>query len=91
MEFVNYDRFENVKLIAEGGFSKIYKATWMDGPISRWNEKQQNYRHDGEMIVALKELDNSKNINSKELNEVKLAMMSFNCNACSNINDLFLI
>ena len=34
MEFVPYDRFENVEFIAEGGFSKIYKATWIDGPIS---------------------------------------------------------
>jgi hypothetical protein len=70
MEFVQYDKFVNIKLISEGGFSKIYKATWMDGPISRWNDKQQNYRRDGEMIVVLKELDDSKNINSKQLNEV---------------------
>ena len=26
MEFVLYDRFKDVKFIAEGGFSKIYKA-----------------------------------------------------------------
>jgi hypothetical protein len=33
MEFVLYDRFEDVEFIAEGGFNKIYKATWFDGPI----------------------------------------------------------
>ena len=33
MEFVLYDRFKDVKFIAEGGFSKIYKATWVDGRI----------------------------------------------------------
>src|SRR6266480_2317240 len=37
MEFVPYDRFTNVEFIAEGGFSKIYKATWVDGPIRGWN------------------------------------------------------
>ncbi|GBC24781.2 kinase-like domain-containing protein [Rhizophagus irregularis DAOM 181602=DAOM 197198] len=72
MEFVQFDRFINIKLISEGGFSKIYKATWMDGPISRWNDKQQNYRRDGEMIVVLKELNDSKNIDSKQLSELKV-------------------
>ena len=28
MEFVPYDQFKDVEFIAEGGFSKIYKATW---------------------------------------------------------------
>ena len=70
MEFVPYDRFEDVEFIAEGGFSKIYKATWVDGPIFNWNKKQKKYMPYGEMVVALKELSNSKNINPKDLNEV---------------------
>src|SRR5205809_54137 len=36
MEFVPYDKFTDVEFIAEGGFSKIYKATWKDGPRN-WN------------------------------------------------------
>ena len=72
MVFVPYDRFKNVEFIAEGGFSKIYKATWIDGPIFGWSKKkpfkpiykQKNYP------VVLKKLNNSKNITSKELNEV---------------------
>src|SRR5438045_2610252 len=43
MEFVSYDRFKNVKFIAEGGFSKIYKDTWIDGSIKGWNNKKQSY------------------------------------------------
>lgn len=54
-EYVSYNRFKDLELIAEGGFSKIYKATWMD---------EMN------KCVVLKELDNSKNINYNELNEV---------------------
>ena len=73
MEFVPYDRFKNVEFIAEGGFSKIYKATWIDGPIKDWG----NFVRIGKMTVALKELNNSKNINSKELNEVKYHYTSF--------------
>ncbi|EXX75396.1 Kcc4p [Rhizophagus irregularis DAOM 197198w] len=72
MEFVLYDRFKNVEFNAEGGFSKIYKATWIDGPIVDWNEKKQKYNRYGEVTVALKELNNSENINSKELNELKI-------------------
>src|SRR4051794_19765168 len=33
MEFVPHDQFKNIEFIAEGGFSKIYKATWIDGPV----------------------------------------------------------
>ncbi|GBC02886.1 hypothetical protein RclHR1_04880011 [Rhizophagus clarus] len=72
MEFVSYDKFNDMKFISEGGFSKIYKATWIDGPISRWNNEKQRYCRSGKMTVALKELNNSKNINSNELNELKL-------------------
>jgi len=70
MEFVPYDNFKVVEFVAEGGFSKIYKATWIDGPITNWNKKKQKYYRRSNTIVALKELDNSQNINSKELNEV---------------------
>src|SRR6266496_4182679 len=34
MEFVPYEQFKNVEFIAEGGFSKIYKAIWINGPIT---------------------------------------------------------
>src|SRR5688572_29578668 len=32
MEYVPYDQFEGMEFIAEGGFSKVYKATWIKGP-----------------------------------------------------------
>ncbi|RGB42698.1 kinase-like domain-containing protein [Rhizophagus diaphanus] len=70
LEFVSYGKFKDIEFIAEGGFSKIYKATWIDGPISnKWNEEKQEFDRCGRMIVVLKELNNSNNIDSKELNE----------------------
>jgi hypothetical protein len=67
MEFVPYDQFKNIEFIAEGGFSKIYKATWVDGPINWYNDDiSRKPIH----TVVLKKLNNSKNITSKELNEV---------------------
>jgi hypothetical protein len=37
MEFAPSDKFKNIRFIAEGGFSKIYKAIWVDGPINNWH------------------------------------------------------
>ena len=76
LEFVPYDRFKDIEFIAEGGFSKIYKATWIDGPMkNKWNEEKQEFARSGKMIVALKELNNSENIDSKELHEVQYPML----------------
>ena len=71
MEFVPYFKFNDIEFVAEGGFSRIYKATWNDGPIKHWD----CYNRIGKMTVALKELNNSNNINSKELNEVKYSIL----------------
>ena len=72
MEFVPYDRFKDIEFIAEGGFSKIYKATWIDGPIKGWNDQKQSYnRTKSRTAVVLKKLNNSKEVTSKELNEVQ--------------------
>src|SRR4051794_6911411 len=61
MEFVPYYRFKTFEFIAEGGFSKIYKATWIDGPIKYLNDDdQRKYIRHGPMTVALKELNDSK-------------------------------
>ncbi|GBB99173.1 hypothetical protein RclHR1_03440006 [Rhizophagus clarus] len=73
LEFVPYDKFKDITFIAEGGFSKIYKATWIDGPATnKWNKEKQEPIRLGKTTVALKELNNSKNIDSKELNELKI-------------------
>ncbi|CAB4422028.1 unnamed protein product [Rhizophagus irregularis] len=75
-EYVSYNRFKDLELIAEGGFSKIYKATWMD---------EMN------KCVVLKELDNSKNINYNELNELKVFhnYITLKHYARNNINTYF--
>ncbi|GES88895.1 kinase-like domain-containing protein [Rhizophagus clarus] len=64
MEFVSYDQFENIEFFAEGGFSKIYKATWVIRDDKKRNTKRKT--------VALKNINNSKNVTSKDLNELKM-------------------
>jgi hypothetical protein len=66
MVFVPYEKFKDLELIGEGGFSKIYKA---DCQISDWGTHIQQIVS---KTVALKKLNNSKNITSKELNEVNI-------------------
>ncbi|EXX56136.1 Mkk2p [Rhizophagus irregularis DAOM 197198w] len=70
MEFVPYDQFKNIEFIAEGGFSKVYKAIWIKGPVRGWNYRSSNRL--GNYPVVLKKLNNSNNITSKELNELKV-------------------
>ncbi|GBC26765.2 uncharacterized protein OCT59_020892 [Rhizophagus irregularis] len=77
MEFVTYDQFKNIEFIAEGGYSKVYKATWVDGPIDWYNIKRENSNITHRTCVKnykviLKNLNNSKNITLKELNELKV-------------------
>src|SRR3954453_7636379 len=59
MEFVPYEQFKSIEFIAEGGFSKIYKAIWIVGPIDNYNSKYP-FRQPND-IVVLKKLNNSKN------------------------------
>ncbi|CAB4403757.1 unnamed protein product [Rhizophagus irregularis] len=70
LEFIPYDQFKNLEFIAEGGFSKIYKAIWKDGPISKWDNKSNTRQCD--YTVALKKLNDSKDITHKGLNELKI-------------------
>ena len=70
IEFVWYDQFKDLEFIAERGFSKVYKATWINSLITYWNGKKQKYNQKANIQVALKSLYNSENLTSKELNKV---------------------
>ena len=55
LEWIPYDRFCNIKYIAKGGFGKVYRANWIDGPINYWDDKSKNWeRYNENKFVALK-------------------------------------
>src|SRR6266480_4565056 len=63
LEWIPYDRFYDIEYIAKGGFGEVYRANWINGNIRNWNIENQNWkRNDPNMFVALKSLNNSKNV-----------------------------
>jgi hypothetical protein len=67
-EWIPYDQFCNIKEMDKGGFSKIYSETWINSPLMCEAHK---YTRNSKM-VALKCLNNSQNISSEFLNEVRI-------------------
>ncbi|GES97857.1 kinase-like domain-containing protein [Rhizophagus clarus] len=63
LEWIPYNKFYNIKYIAKGGFGKVYRANLID---ENWK------RIDQEKTVALKSLNNSKNVTLEFMKEIVL-------------------
>src|SRR5581483_11073761 len=72
LEWIEYDRFENIEYITKGGFGKVYKAIWKDGRIHNWDYETNQWKRWESVMVALKCLNNSKDITLEFLNEVNI-------------------
>ncbi|GBC03025.1 hypothetical protein RclHR1_04940005 [Rhizophagus clarus] len=70
LEWIEYDKFEDIKYLAKGGFGTIYKAIWKEDPF--W---KKNYgfpwKIKRETKVALKCLHNSQDISAEFLKELE--------------------
>ncbi|PKC57395.1 kinase-like protein, partial [Rhizophagus irregularis] len=64
----------NVKQIGEGGFAKVYSATWIDSNARYEKQDDGNWkkRKPESMKVALKRLNGSQNMSAEYLNEIKI-------------------
>ncbi|GBC39390.1 kinase-like domain-containing protein [Rhizophagus irregularis DAOM 181602=DAOM 197198] len=92
VEWIEYDKFENVEYLAKGGFGITFKAVWKDGPICNCNNNQ--WEREGETKVALKCLYNSQGITTDFLKEVEsniLVYWSGYTVRCFDIHDKGLI
>src|ERR1043166_6535623 len=65
LEWIPYNRLTNVKYLDKGGFSTVYKAIWLDGPIVNWDYEKRQLKRRAYGIsniegyeVVLKSLDN---------------------------------
>ena len=85
LEWIPYNRLTNVKYLDKGGFSTVYKAIWLDGPIEAWDyENSQWQRLTEEIDIGSDEDDN--NISKIKGHEVVLKSLDNS----SNLNDEFL-
>jgi len=41
LEWISYNSFINIKYLDKGGFSTVYEATWLDGPIEKWSYEKK--------------------------------------------------
>ncbi|GBC49766.2 kinase-like domain-containing protein [Rhizophagus irregularis DAOM 181602=DAOM 197198] len=71
VEWIEYDKFEDVEYLAKGGFGTTFKAIWKDGHIIYWDYNNNQWKRKGETKVALKCLYNSQNITTDFLKEVE--------------------
>ncbi|PKY51035.1 hypothetical protein RhiirA4_467841 [Rhizophagus irregularis] len=73
LEWMPYNMFKNLKYIAEGGFGKVYRASWNSGYILHWDTRchQWKRRKDG-VFVALKSLKNSQYVTLEFINEITI-------------------
>ena len=69
LEWIPYNRFKNIEYLDKGGFSTIYKATWLDGPIKKLSNDGKKFIRYNNYKVALKSF-NGSNLNEEFLNEV---------------------
>jgi hypothetical protein len=71
LEWIPYNRFYNIKYIAENEFSQVFRANWIDGKINYWKNYDQSWiREDCNMFVVLKSLNSPKSITLEFMNKV---------------------
>ena len=71
MEWIPYNKLQDIEYLTEGGFSEIYTASWIGGRYKEWNsEKQRLKRSNHTTKVILKKLENVENANQSWLEEV---------------------
>ncbi|RHZ82766.1 hypothetical protein Glove_103g133 [Diversispora epigaea] len=73
IEWINYDQFENIEHLTEGGCATIYTAIWKDGRYNKWNSKKQILERYERREVILKRLNNSNSNNVHWFQEVTLS------------------
>ncbi|GBB97129.1 hypothetical protein RclHR1_02920014 [Rhizophagus clarus] len=73
LEWVPFDKFKDIKQIGEGGFAKVYSATWIDGKAyyKKQDDGSWKKREPKSLTVALKRLNGSQNMSVEYLNELK--------------------
>jgi hypothetical protein len=72
LEWIPYDKFYNIKYVKKDEFGNVYRANWIDGNISYWDDANQNWKRNNhlDMLVNLKNLNIPNNLTLEFVNEV---------------------
>ena len=72
LEWIPYEKFEDIEYLAKGGFGTVHKAKWIDGDI-RYRDINQNKwrRFNANEYFVLKCLNNLQNLATDFLQEVR--------------------
>jgi hypothetical protein len=70
IEWIPYDKLQNIKYLTKGGFSEIYTADWIDGCYDKWDSKKQQLERCGTGEIILKKLENVESANQSWFEEV---------------------
>ena len=62
IEWIPYNRFRDIQYLAQGGFSTIYKAVWLDGCINEWDREKQQWKRDIRKLNKNKEYEIAKQV-----------------------------
>ncbi|RHZ73892.1 hypothetical protein Glove_228g55 [Diversispora epigaea] len=60
IEWIPFDRFDNIKYLDKGGFGKVFRATWSDGYITNWDSQGKIWKR-SQQNICLKSLNTSLN------------------------------
>ncbi|PKC63690.1 kinase-like protein [Rhizophagus irregularis] len=81
IEWVPFNSLQNIEFLAQGGFSKVYTADWIDGDYFEWDSKSQQLKRYGtieKVQVVLKNLGNLENANKSWFDEAKVHLVMSN-------------
>ncbi|RGB35136.1 kinase-like domain-containing protein [Rhizophagus diaphanus] len=71
LEWVPYNKFTDIRQIGEGGFAKVFSATWIDGNSLYYEDNESWKKLDPKpKKIALKQLKESQNMSAEYLNGI---------------------
>src|SRR5579859_5883549 len=68
LEWIPYNRLRNIQFLAQGGFSTVYKALWLDNCIDKWDYEKKDWKR---YVAGLGEQDYKDSNNPKIRNPLK--------------------
>ncbi|RHZ77289.1 hypothetical protein Glove_183g65 [Diversispora epigaea] len=73
IEWIEYDQFENIEYLTDGGCSTIYTAIWKDGCYYKWDPERKLLERFGRQNIVLKKMKDSNSNNVHWFQEVTLS------------------